>query len=157
MAKNQLENDRYAGIKSYTAERNRTAVEKIAIVLDEMEAKGEYITFNAVAKQAKVARSTLYYNAEVAERIKNIRINNEVNRSNKPQNCPQENRIEPFEDNSDNDKLKLQLSKLQSDKRQLLDEKKQLLAQKDKLIAQLVQMEELKEENCRLKRRLEKI
>jgi len=72
MAINSL-NNKYSELKAYTLKKNKTAVDKATIAIDEMLKNGDKITFDAAAKKVGVARSTLYCNQEISERIKNIR------------------------------------------------------------------------------------
>jgi len=98
------------------------------------------INFKTVAEEAGVSKATLYNNDILKERILSLRAiekgvpNDKYSATSK-------------------DKIKAKDDKI----KQLYDEIKKLKEDKEKLIIQLVEMEELKDENKRLRESLDKI
>ena len=137
------DNNKYAGLKAYTLKKNKTAIDKATIAIDEMMKNGDKITFDAVAKKADIARSTLYCNQDISERIKNIRTIADGTRTN-AKSINQEANITV---------LHKQITELKVANQRIKEERDSLIQQKKQLIIQLVHMEELKDENLRLKNR----
>lgn len=137
--KKQVSAEQVSGIKAYAEQKNRETIEKVSKAIDKLKRKNKPINFETVSKEAKVARATLYNNPQLKERILSLRaISKGV----------------PLDDIVAIKKDKIQL---QEEKVIALREKvKQLEDDKKKLIAQLIDHEELKEENERLKRQLMK-
>lgn len=135
----KVSDEQIAGIKAYAEQRNKDTIDKINKAIDKLKRKNQTINFETVSREASVARATLYNNAQVKERILSLRA---VSKSN-----PLDNNVAVKKD-----KLKLQEEKIVT----LRERNKQLEEDKKKLIAQLVAYEELKDENQRLKRLLEK-
>lgn len=134
----KVPNKQVAGIKAYAEQKNKETLEKVHKAIDSLKRKEKNINFDSVAKEASVSRATLYNNPQLKERILSLRALS---------------KISPFDN-----------AVTQKDKRQLQEEKiaslrkkvKQLEEEKAKLIAQLVQMEELKQENKRLRNQKDK-
>ena len=126
-----------AGIKAYAEQRNKETLEKVNKAIDRLKRKKTPINFETVAKESGVTRSTLYNNAQLKERILSLRAISKAS---------------PLDDviAIKKDKLQLQEEKIAT----LRERVKQLEEDKKKLIVQLVNYEELKEENARLKRQL---
>ena len=107
--------------------------------IDKLKRKNKPINFETVSKEAGVSRATLYNNAQVKERILSLRAISKAS---------------PLDD----------VVAIKKDKMQFKDEKiatlreqvKKLEDDKKKLIVQLVDYEELKSENERLKKQLAK-
>lgn len=137
--KKQVSAEQVSGIKAYAEQKNRETIEKVSKAIDKLKRKNKPINFETVSKEAMVARATLYNNPQLKERILSLRsISKGV----------------PLDDIVAVKKDKIQLQK---EKVITLREKiKQLEDDKKKLIAQLIDHEELKEENERLKRQLMK-
>lgn len=123
-----------AGIKEYAKTKNRDTIDKVNKTIDLMKRKGKQINFETVSKEAGVSRATLYNNAQLKERISSLRA---VMSRNFPESTPEKIK----------DKYQLQEEKI----RVLRDMVNKLEQDKKKLIAQLVDYEELKTENEKLK------
>lgn len=134
----KVPNKQVAGIKDYAEEKNKKTLEKVHKTIDSLKKKKKNINFSSVAEAAGVSRATLYNNPQLKERIRGLRALSKAS---------------PLDD-----------AVAKKDKRQLQEEKiialqekvNQLEEDKAKLIAQLVQMEELKRENKRLKNQKDK-
>lgn len=137
--KKQVSAEQVSGIKAYAEQKNRETIEKVSKAIDKLKRKNKPINFETVSKEAKVARATLYNNPQLKERILSLRaISKGI----------------PLDEVVAIKKDKIQLQK---EKVITLREKVKLLEDdKKKLIAQLIDHEELKEENERLKRQLMK-
>lgn len=128
-----------AGIKACAEARNKETLDKCNKAIEKLKRKDVPVNFETVAKEAGVARATLYNNAQIKERILSLRA---VARSS------------PLDD----------VVAIKKDKIQLKDEKitvlreqvKKLEQDKKNLIVQLVNYEELKTENERLKQQIAK-
>lgn len=133
----KVSDSQVAGIKAHAAARNKESIEKVNAAIDRLKKKGKPVNFESVGKEAGVSRATLYNNAQLKERILSLRA---ITKSGKGLNA----------------------AEIEKDKTQLKDERvavlrgrvRQLEEDKKKLILQLVDYEELKSENERLKRRL---
>lgn len=126
-----------AGIKAHAEQRNKETLEKVNTAIDKLKRKKTPINFETVSRESGVTRSTLYNNAQLKERILSLRA---ISKS-----SPLDNVIAIKKD-----KLQLQEEKIAT----LRERVKQLEEDKKKLIVQLVDYEELKEENKKLKARL---
>jgi len=124
-----------AGIKAYADARNKATIEKVNKAIDRLKRRKKPINFESVGKESGVSRATLYKNAQLKARILSLRSlekcvileNNMIIRKNKLQ--LKDDKILS---------LREKVTKLENDKRNL--------------IAQLVNYEELKMENERLKK-----
>lgn len=129
-------NKQLSGIKAFAEQKNKETIEKVHKAIDSLKRKKRNINFDSVSKEAGVSRATLYNNPQLKERILSLRA---VSKG-----IPLDGTITVA-------KAKKQL---QEEKIIALRQKvKQLEEDKAKLIAQLVEMEELKQENERLKNR----
>ena len=139
MAK-KVSDSQVAGIKAHAEARNKATIDKVNKAIDRLKRKKNItINFESVSKEAGVARATLYNNAQLKERILSLRAISKAS---------------PLEDVIAVKKDKLQLK---DDKIATLKIKiKKLEEDKEKLIIQLVDYEELKSENERLKKQLSK-
>lgn len=125
----KVSDSQVAGIKAHAEAKNKETIDKVS----------KPINFETVSKEAGVSRATLYNNAQVKERILSLRAISKAS---------------PLDD----------VVAVKKDKIQLKDEKiatlreqvKKLEDAKKKLIVQLVDYEELKSENERLKKQLAK-
>ena len=139
MAK-KVSDSQVAGIKAHAEARNKATIDKVNKAIDRLKRKKNItINFETVSKEAGVARATLYNNAQLKERILSLRAISKAS---------------PLED----------VIAVKKDKMQLKDDKiatlrmqvKKLEEDKEKLIIQLVDYEELKSENERLRKQLER-
>lgn len=138
MAKKKSDNQ-LSGLKAYSAAKNQESLEKVNKAIDKLKKKGSKITFDAVAKEAGVSRATIYNNEVLKERVNSLKAASTI-----AQNSSEPPQI----------KTKAQL---QDEKIKALRERiKELESDKDKLIAQLVDYEEIKDENERLKAQINK-
>ena len=138
MAKKKSDNQ-LSGLKAYSAAKNQESLEKVNKAIDKLKKKGSKITFDAVAKEAGVSRATIYNNEVLKERVNSLKATSTI-----AQNSSEPPQI----------KTKAQL---QDEKIKALRERiKELESDKDKLIAQLVDYEEIKDENERLKAQINK-
>lgn len=127
------------GIKAHAEQKNKETIEKVNKAIEKLKrSKTKSINFDSVAKEAGISRATLYNNSQLKERILSLRA--------VKKGVP-DNNIVAIK------KEKIQL--LEEKVVKLLEEARRLKEDKKKLIVQLVQMEELKEENQRLKKQLE--
>ncbi|MCB2289651.1 DUF6262 family protein [Clostridium sp. CS001] len=129
------------GLKEFAEKKNQETIEKVNKAIDKLKrSKTKSINFKTVAEEAGVSKATLYNNDVLKERIFSLRaIKKGV---------------------SDGDIVVTPKDKLQTkdDKiKQRYEEIKKLKEDKQNLIVQLVDMEELKAENKRLKEQLDKI
>jgi len=137
--KKQVSAEQVSGIKAYAEQKNRDTIEKVSKAIDKLKRKSQPINFETVSKEANVARATLYNNPQLKERIWSLRAISK--------GVPLDNIVA----------VKKDKTQLQEKKEMALREKvKKLEDDKRKLIAQLIDHEELKEENERLKRQLMK-
>ena len=124
------------GISAYAKQKNHETIDKVNRAIDSLKrSNAQAINFETVAKKAGVSRATLYNNPILKERIQSLRATNKK--------IPVENAITP------KDKQQLQNEKILI----LRQEINQLKADKKKLILQLIEMETLRKENDRLKRK----
>ncbi|WP_050739589.1 DUF6262 family protein [Acetobacterium bakii] len=137
--KKQVSAEQVSGIKAYAEQKNRETIEKVSKAIDKLKRKSQPINFETVSKEANVARATLYNNPQLKERIWSLRAISK--------GVPLDNIVAVKKD-----KIQLQEKKVMA----LREKVKKLEDDKRKLIAQLVDHEELKEENERLKRQLTK-
>lgn len=121
------------GLTAYAREKNRQTIQHVNRVIDELYAQDAPINFETVARLAGVSRGTLYNNRELSERIRRLRAGGT------DENCDILR-----EKNRDQEK---KLRELRGRIRCLEEEKK-------KLIVQLIDHEELRQENDRLRQLL---
>ena len=137
MAK-KVSDSQVAGIKAHAEARNKATIDKVNKAIDRLKRKKNItINFESVSKEAGVARATLYNNAQLKERILSLRAISKAG--------PLDNIVAVKKDRMQlkDEKiaaLRLQVQKLEQDKK--------------KLIEQLVDYEELRFENERLKSKL---
>ncbi len=128
-----------AGIKAHAEAKNRETIEKVNKAIDRLKRKKKPINFETVCKESGVTRATLYNNPQLKERILSLRAISKAS---------------PLDDVIAVKKDKMQLK---DDKIAALRERvKKLEDDKKKLIVQLVDYEEVKAENERLKKQLAK-
>lgn len=128
------------GLKTYAEQKNKETIEKVNQVIDKLKrSKTKSINFKTVAEEAGVSKATLYNNDMLKERILSLRAIKKGVPTNDMVGTPK-------------DKIKKQDDKI----RQLREEINQLKIDKKNLVVQLVEMEELREENQRLRKRVDK-
>ncbi|WP_195513417.1 DUF6262 family protein [Turicibacter sanguinis] len=129
------------GLKKFSEKKNQETILKVNNAIDRLKrSKTKKINFKTVAEESGVSKATLYNNPILKERILSLRALSKV---------------ESEKDTSNNVKTSVR-SKEQRIKR-LYEENLQLKKDKDNLILQLIEMEDLKDENNRLKERLSKL
>ena len=126
-----------AGIKAHAEAKNKATIDKVNKAIDKLKRKGKPINFETVYKEAGVSRATLYNNPQLKERILSLRAISKAS---------------PLDDVVAVKKLQLKDDKISALREQI----KKLEDDKKKLIEQLVDYEELKAENERLKKQLVK-
>lgn len=119
--------------------KNKETIDKVNKAIDKLKRKNKPINFETVCKEAGVSRATLYNNVQLKERILSLRAISKAS---------------PLDDvvAVKKDKIQLKDDKIAS----LREQVKKLEYDKKKLIVQLVDYEELKSENERLKKQLAK-
>ena len=117
-------------LQAHNKRRNHETIDRVNRTIDSLKERGVVINFETVAKEAGVSRATLYNNPALKERIVGLRT---VAR------CP----VAPTKKPQPKDAI----SALRARIRELEEDKKNL-------IAQLIDYEEIKEENERLRRQL---
>ena len=138
MAK-KVSDSQVAGIKAHAETKNKETIDKVNKAIDKMKRNKKTINFETVCKEAGVSRATLYNNAQLKERILSLRAISKAN---------------PIDDTVavKKDKIQLKDEKITALRKRV----KKLEDDKRKLIIQLVDYEELKSENERLKKQLAK-
>ena len=117
-------------LQAHNERRNHDTIERVNRAIDNLKKSGAVINFETVAKEAGVSRATLYNNLALKERIIGLRA---VAR------CPAAE-IKKQKPKDAVSALRARVRKLEEDKKNL--------------IAQLVDYEETKAENERLRRQL---
>jgi hypothetical protein len=133
----KVSDNQVAGIKAHAEAKNKDTINKVDKAIDKLKRKGSPINFETVTKEAGVSRATLYNNVQLKERILSLRAIS---------------KLSPSGDVIAVGKDKVQL--LNEKIKALREKVKELENDKNKLIVQLVDFEELKEENERLKNSL---
>lgn len=139
MKKNNNKNTE--GLKEFAEKKNQETIEKVNKAIDKLKrSKTKTINFKTVAEEAGVSKATLYNNDILKERILSLRAIQK--------GVPNDSIVA-----TPKDKIKAKDDKI----KQLYGEIKKLKEDKEKLIIQLVDMEELKDENKRLRESLDRI
>lgn len=139
MKKNNNKNTE--GLKEFAEKKNQETIEKVNKAIDKLKrSKTKTINFKTVAEEAGVSKATLYNNDILKERILSLRAIQK--------GVPNDSIVA-----TPKDKIKAKDDKI----KQLYEEIKKLKEDKEKLIIQLVDMEELKDENKRLRESLDRI
>lgn len=129
------------GLKEFAEKKNQETIEKVNKAIDKLKrSKTKKINFKIVAEEAGVSKATLYNNDILKERILSLRT--------MEKGVPNDSIVA-----TSKDKIKAKDDKI----KQLYEEIKKIKEDKEKLIIQLVEMEELKDENKRLREQLDKI
>ncbi len=119
------------GILKYAADKRKRTEKKVNVAIDKLKQSRKRITFKAVSRVSGVSTTTLYNNAVLKERIKSLRD------FRKNENASVECR------RKDNDIICA-----------IRNENKKLKEEKQMLVLQLLELEQLKHENERLKKLL---
>lgn len=139
MKKNNNKNTE--GLKEFAEKKNQETIEKVNKAIDKLKrSKTKSINFKTVAEEAGVSKATLYNNDILKERILSLRAIQK--------GVPNDSIVA-----TPKDKIKAKDDKI----KQLYQEIKKLKEDKEKLIIQLVDIEEVKDENKRLRANLEKV
>lgn len=129
------------GLKEFAEKKNQETIKKVNKAIDKLKrSKTKTINFKTVAEEAGVSKATLYNNDILKERILSLRAIQK--------GVPNDSIVA-----TPKDKIKAKDDKI----KQLYEEIKKLKEDKEKLIIQLVDMEELKDENKRLRESLDRI
>ena len=120
-------------LAAYARQKNEQTIQRVNRVLDELHAQDAPVNFEIVAKMAGVSRGTLYNNEELCARIRQLRAGGTQ------QSC-----------DSLREKNRRQEEKLRALRRQI----RSLEEEKKKLIVQLLDHEQLRQENDRLRQML---
>ena len=128
-----------SALKEHNSQRKQNTAELVNKAIDKLKRKHAPINFETVAKEAGVSRATLYNNPKLKERIMGLRAMDRAPIS--------ESGAEP---------KKTKVQRLEDTVADLRARVRQLEADKKNLIIQLVDYEETKAENERLKRQVSK-
>ena len=126
-----------SALKKQNSQRKQDTAERVNKAIDKLKRKNASINFETVAKEAGVSRATLYNNTKLKERIMGLRAMDLTPTS--------EGGAEP---------KKTKVQRLEDTVADLRARVRQLEADKKNLIVQLVDYEETKAENERLRRQL---
>ena len=126
-----------SAMKEHNSQRKQNTAERVNKAIDKLKRKNTPINFETVAKEAGVSRATLYNNPKLKERIMGLRAMDLTPTS---------------EDGAEPKKTKVQ--RLEATVAELRARVRQLEADKKNLIVQLVDYEETKAENERLRRQI---
>ena len=128
-----------SALKKQNSQRKQDTAERVNKAIDKLKRKNASINFETVAKEAGVSRATLYNNTKLKERIMGLRAMDLTPTS--------EGGAEP---------KKTKVQRLEATVAELRTRVRQLEADKKNLIVQLVDYEETKTENERLRQQLMK-
>ena len=124
-----------SALKKQNSQRKQDTAERVNRAIDKLKRKNASINFETVAKEAGVSRATLYNNTKLKERIMGLRAMDLTPTS--------EGGAEP---------KKTKVQRLEATVAELRARVRQLETDKKNLIVQLVDYEETKDENERLRR-----
>ena len=126
-----------SAMKEHNSQRKQNTAERVNKAIDKLKRKNAPINFETVAKEAGVSRATLYNNPKLKERIMGLRAIALTPSS--------EDGVEP---------KKTKVQRLEDTVAELRARVRQLEADKKNLIVQLVDYEETKAVNERLRQQL---
>ena len=126
-----------SAMKEHNSQRKQNTAEQVNKAIDKLKRKNAPINFETVAKEAGVSRATLYNNPKLKERIMGLRAI-ALTPSSEDGAEPKKTKVQRLEDT---------IAELRSRVRQLETDKKNL-------VVQLVDYEETKAENERLRQQL---
>lgn len=121
------------GLSTYARQRSEETVRCVNEVIDELRAQNLPVNFETVAKRSGVSRGTLYNHRELSERIRCLRDNGT---------------------DTAGERLREENRRQQEKMRGLRARIRCLEEEKKKLIVQLIDHEELRRENERLRQRI---
>ena len=124
-----------SALKEHNSKKKQNTVERVNKAIDKLKRQNATINFETVAKAAGVSRATLYNNSMLKERIMGLRAI-AFAPSSEEYAEPKKTKVQRLEDTISN--LKARVRQLEADKKNL--------------IIQLIDYEEMKAENERLKR-----
>ena len=124
-----------SALKKQNSQRKQDTAERVNKAIDKLKRKNSPINFESVAKEAGVSRATLYNNTKLKERIMGLRAM-DLTPTSEGGAEPKKTKIQRLEDTVAD--LKARVRQLETDKKNL--------------IVQLVDYEETKAENERLRR-----
>lgn len=132
--KNTQAVERSDALLAYAKKKKEETIKQVNAAIDELREQGAEINFESVARYAGVSRGTLYNNEQLRDRISQLRAYGSDNLCDtlREKNRRQEERLRA---------LREQIHRLEEEK--------------EKLIVQLIDCEELRKENERLRRALE--
>lgn len=128
-----------SALKEYNSQKKQNTVERVNKAIDKLKRKNAPINFETVAKEAGVSRATLYNNPKLKERIMGLRAI-ALAPSSEEGAEPKKTKVQRLEDTVAD--LKARVRQLEADKKNL--------------IVQLVDYEETKAENERLRKQFMK-
>lgn len=129
------------GLKAYAEKKNQETIDRVNEAIDRLKrSSSRPINFKTVAEAAGVSKATLYNNDILKERILSLRA---MKKGIRTQGVAA----------ALNDQKQLQAEKI----KQLYKEINNLREDKQKLIVQLVLMEELKDENQKLREQIKRL
>lgn len=129
------------GLKKFSEKKNQETILKVNDAIDRLKrSKTKKINFKTVAEESGVSKATLYNNSVLKERILSLRALSKV---------------ESEKDTSN--KVKGPVRSQEQRIKRLYEENIKLKKDKDNLILQLIELEELRDENNRLKEKLNKL
>ena len=124
-----------SAMKAHNSQRKQNTAELVNKAIDKLKRKNAAINFETVAKEAGVSRATLYNNTKLKERIMGLRAM-DLTPTSEGGAEPKKTKVQRLEDTVTD--LKARVRQLEADKKNL--------------IVQLVDYEETKAENERLRR-----
>lgn len=126
-----------SGLMAYSDEKNKQTIQKVNLAIDRLKrSKTKAINFKTISDEAGVSKTTLYNNEILRERIESLRsIKNGISK----------------------DVMDCEVDSARAKIRCLNEKIKKLQEDKKNLIVQLVEMENLKDENIKLKGIINKI
>ena len=128
-----------SALKEHNAQKKQNTADRVNAAIDKLKKKNAIINFETVAKAAGVSRATLYNNPKLKERIMGLRALAHA----------------PLSE-ADVDPPKTNVQRLEETVAALRERIRILETDKKKLISQLVDYEELREENERLRQQITK-
>ena len=128
-----------SALKGHNSQKRQDTVERVNKAIDKLKRKNAAINFESVAKEAGVSRATLYNNPKLKERIMGLRAL----------------ALNPLSE-EDSEPKKTKIQRLEETVADLRSRMRQLEADKQNLIVQLVDYEETKTQNERLRQQLMK-
>ena len=133
----KVSDNQVGALKEHNYQKKQDTADRVNKAIDKLKRKNATINFETVAKEAGVSRATLYNNPKLKERIMGLRAM-ELAPSSEGGAEPKKTKVQRLEDT---------IAELRARVRQLENDKKNL-------VVQLVDYEETKADNERLRRQL---